>query len=229
MKRLQQLCRPPPDLGLRSAPPARGFRPAQWPATVAAQREQRCVVRWCSWPSGPPSWVGPSAKPPSICISVARTLRQWQLRSPQDLPAGSTALGRPLLRSSRHERNDVIALLHELGPATGVPTLQPASPPCRAPNSPTWCVAIAASGAPAHATSAHAALDHVPAPSGPWTSPRPRSPRRRLGSPTSSPCATWPAASNSSGCPPGAHRRRRLVRACAPLRLARRAPGPENG
>lgn len=57
----------------------------------------------------------------------ARTLRQWQY----DLRTANLqvhTLGRPVLHSSRHQRNDVIALLHELGPATGVPTLQACFP-----------------------------------------------------------------------------------------------------
>ena len=37
-------------------------------------------------------------------------------------------LGRPVLRSSRDERNAVLAVLDELGPATGLPTLQDAFP-----------------------------------------------------------------------------------------------------
>jgi len=56
-----------------------------------------------------------------------RTLRQWQ----QDLRYDKLEvqpLGRPVLRSSRHDRNAVIELLDELGPATGVPTLRECFP-----------------------------------------------------------------------------------------------------
>lgn len=60
-----------------------------------------------------------------------RTLRQWQ----HDLRANRLRvqpLGRPLLRSSRADRQEVLEVLHELGPATGVPTLRacfPTMPP----------------------------------------------------------------------------------------------------
>jgi transposase InsO family protein len=56
-----------------------------------------------------------------------RTLRQWQdeyHQLPRDLPLR----GRPLLRSSRQLRNEVIAVLEELGPATGLPTLRACFP-----------------------------------------------------------------------------------------------------
>lgn len=54
-----------------------------------------------------------------------RTLRQWQTRADK---AVLPALGRPTLRSSRHQRNTVLELLHELGPATGIPTLRACFP-----------------------------------------------------------------------------------------------------
>ena len=54
-------------------------------------------------------------------------MRQWRLdqreASPLPLP-----LGRPCLRAPRGLRNEVIALLDELGPATGVPTLRACFP-----------------------------------------------------------------------------------------------------
>jgi transposase InsO family protein len=57
----------------------------------------------------------------------ARTLRKWQSdfagRSPEVV-----VLGRPLERASASQRNEVIALLDELGPAVGVPTLQECFP-----------------------------------------------------------------------------------------------------
>jgi transposase InsO family protein len=58
-----------------------------------------------------------------------RTLRHWQhdllLRSPH-----IALLGRPALRSSRDQRQDVIALLDERGPALGLATLQACFPDC---------------------------------------------------------------------------------------------------
>lgn len=56
-----------------------------------------------------------------------RTLWQWQ----NDLLCRRRqlrTLGRPLSRASVGQRNEVIALLDELGPATGVPTLQDCFP-----------------------------------------------------------------------------------------------------
>jgi hypothetical protein len=50
----------------------------------------------------------------------ARTPRRWQDERRLGLPMA--LLGRPLLRSPRHARQAVLALLDELGPGVGVPT-----------------------------------------------------------------------------------------------------------
>jgi transposase InsO family protein len=55
------------------------------------------------------------------------TLRQWQA-SYVCARLRPCALGRPLLRASAHERNQVIDVLGELGPRTGLPTLQECFP-----------------------------------------------------------------------------------------------------
>jgi transposase InsO family protein len=55
-----------------------------------------------------------------------RTLRDWHQLLEGALPV--LALGRPALRSSRQQRNQVLDLLDELGPATGVPLLRDAFP-----------------------------------------------------------------------------------------------------
>lgn len=52
-----------------------------------------------------------------------RTLRQWQADCRHDA-LRVQFLGRPLCRAPVHERNQVIALLDELGPATGLPCLR---------------------------------------------------------------------------------------------------------
>ena len=61
-----------------------------------------------------------------------RTLRQWDHDFGQftpELPAVHfQPLGRPTLRSSPQQRNSVIALLDEFGPALGVPGLRLAFP-----------------------------------------------------------------------------------------------------
>jgi transposase InsO family protein len=57
-----------------------------------------------------------------------RTLRHWRhdllLPGPQPI----ALLGRPVLRSPREQRNDVIHLIDEYGPAIGVPSLRAAFP-----------------------------------------------------------------------------------------------------
>jgi hypothetical protein len=51
----------------------------------------------------------------------SRTLRSWRQKRPGETPR---PLGRPLLRSSREQRNEVLHLLDEVGPHLGVPTLR---------------------------------------------------------------------------------------------------------
>src|SRR5262249_16544171 len=58
----------------------------------------------------------------------SRTLRHWQAGCRNQV-LQVHVLGRPLLRASVEERNQVIDLLHELGPPTGLPTCADASPP----------------------------------------------------------------------------------------------------
>jgi transposase InsO family protein len=55
-----------------------------------------------------------------------RTLRDWRQRAPRAVAA--QPLGRPVLHSSCAERNAVIALLDELGPRIGMPTLRACFP-----------------------------------------------------------------------------------------------------
>jgi len=55
-----------------------------------------------------------------------RTLRDW--RHDQQHRGRLVLLGRPVLRSSREERNEVIHLIDEYGPAIGVPTLRACFP-----------------------------------------------------------------------------------------------------
>jgi len=55
-----------------------------------------------------------------------RTLRDW--RNDQRQPGPLALLGRPVLRSSREQRNEVIHLIDEAGPAIGVPTLRACFP-----------------------------------------------------------------------------------------------------
>jgi len=55
-----------------------------------------------------------------------RTLRDWCHKAPLDPRAAP--LGRPVLRSACADRNDVIAVIHRLGPRVGVPTLRDCFP-----------------------------------------------------------------------------------------------------
>jgi transposase InsO family protein len=121
VKRLRDLCRAPaPDLSV--------FRRRG----VARQRSQRQqehdvrsrVVALAQW-TGNLGWT---------CGEIAerlqlspRTLRQWQadLRCQRLRPQ---PLGRPTCRSSTGQRNAVLALLDEWGPALGVPALQASFP-----------------------------------------------------------------------------------------------------
>jgi transposase InsO family protein len=61
----------------------------------------------------------------------SRTLRQWQYNfeaQARQAPSPLILLGRPVHHASVAERNTVIELLHELGPATGLPTLRASFP-----------------------------------------------------------------------------------------------------
>jgi transposase InsO family protein len=52
-----------------------------------------------------------------------RTFRQWRSADQRQTPI-ATLLGRPVVRSPRERRNEVIHLLDELGPGLGLPTLR---------------------------------------------------------------------------------------------------------
>lgn len=121
MKRLQELCCPSSSSLTRTA--RRGSAP-QWPRRQREQTLRSSIVLLANW-TADLGWTLPQTAA-TLALS-ARTLRQWRYELQRD-SLQVHALGRPVLRSSRHERNDVIALLHELGPATGVPTLQACFP-----------------------------------------------------------------------------------------------------
>jgi transposase InsO family protein len=120
VKRLQELCGSPSPL-----PADNRRRPA--PQLPRRQREHDlrgnlvCLL----------DWTGSQGKTLSEIAEhlhlSPRTLRQWRYdrRVTASLPQ---TLGRPCLRSPRLLRNEVISLLDELGPATGVPTLRACFP-----------------------------------------------------------------------------------------------------
>ena len=56
-----------------------------------------------------------------------RTLRSWCADFQDTIPT-AVPLGRPAIRSPREERSTVLAVLDELGPATGLPTLRECFP-----------------------------------------------------------------------------------------------------
>lgn len=121
VNRLQQLCRPQPlDVGVWR----RRGDVRQRPQRQREQSLRSSVVHLADWTTDH-GWTLPqTAARLHLC---PRTLRHWQ-HQVQHARLQARSLGRPLLRSSRHDRNDVVALLHELGPRTGVPTLQACFP-----------------------------------------------------------------------------------------------------
>jgi transposase InsO family protein len=126
VRRLHELGRPPAcDLGgFTRRDPARRGHARQQPQRRREHQLRSCIVDLSQW-TAQRGWT--LAETAQRLRLAPRTLRQWQ----HDLRAATLhmhSLGRPVLRSSRHDRNDVIALLHELGPATGVPTLQACFP-----------------------------------------------------------------------------------------------------
>jgi len=121
VKRLRELCsQPPPDLSVFQR---RGFKRRGF-ARQRLQREREHVVRrrvaeLAQW-SNARGWA--SHEIAARLHLAPRTLRQWQADSCRQR-LRLQPLGRPTCRSSPGQRNAVIALLDELGPAIGVPTL----------------------------------------------------------------------------------------------------------
>jgi transposase InsO family protein len=121
VKRLSDLCQSPrPDLDDFAR---RGFARQR----IVREREHLLrsnVVDFCLWTEQ----QGLTLRQTADFLGLSpRTLRQWQ----QDLRCQKLQvqpLGRPTLRSARHDRNAVLELLGELGPATGVPMLQACFP-----------------------------------------------------------------------------------------------------
>jgi transposase InsO family protein len=119
VKRLHELGRSQPDLGAFS----RRGPGRQQPQRRREHELRLCIVDLTQWTAQRGWTLVATAERLRL---APRTLRQWQHDQHTALQAHS--LGRPVLRSSRHDRNDVLALLDELGPRTGVPTLQACFP-----------------------------------------------------------------------------------------------------
>jgi transposase InsO family protein len=121
VKRLADLCQPPATTPHAFTP--RGF------ARQRTLREREHLLRnnlvdFCHWTNEQGLTLQQTA---DVLHMLPRTLRQWQYdRTAQ--PLRVHPLGRPILRSSRHDRNAVLELLGELGPHTGVPTLRECFP-----------------------------------------------------------------------------------------------------
>ena len=130
MKRLSDLCQSPapaPHTRGRRGVAQRGFSRRGLAQRPQRQREQTLranLVDFRRWTGQ----QGLTLQQTADCLQLSpRTLRQWH----HDLhaaPLRVQPLGRRLLRPSRHDRNQVIELLDELGPATGVPTLHACFP-----------------------------------------------------------------------------------------------------
>lgn len=124
VKRLHDLCHPSnqPDGGRDDL--RRGF------AAQRLQREReldlrRRVIDFTHW-----THTAHDRSIADIAISLhlaPRTLCKWFADFHANLPT-PLPLGRPAIRSSRDDRQAVLALLSELGPATGLPTLQDCFP-----------------------------------------------------------------------------------------------------
>lgn len=122
VKRLQELCHPA-DATDDAAPVRRGFA-NQRPQRQRERDLRERVIDFSCW-TRQHGW---SIADIAIAIHLApRTLRQWFADFHRDT-SPLLPLGRPVLRSPRDERNAVLAVLDELGPATGLPTLQDAFP-----------------------------------------------------------------------------------------------------
>jgi transposase InsO family protein len=131
MNRLAQLCQPAAPAPARHTRHAVAQRPFSQRG-LARQRRQRQreqllrvnAVDFSRWAVQQGFTLGQSA----TCLRLpARTLRQWDHDRHVKL-VSVRALGRPALRSTRQDRNEVIELLDELGPATGLPTLHTCFP-----------------------------------------------------------------------------------------------------
>ena len=125
VKRLHDLCQP------RSAPPAK-IRRGSAPQLVRRQREYELrghVASLLPWTQSRGITFSQTAERLRL---APRTLRQWRLRQwrldQRDACPLALPLGRPCLRAPRAVRNEVIALLDELGAATGAPTLRACFP-----------------------------------------------------------------------------------------------------
>ncbi len=128
MKRLIELCHGGNATAPDAHPPtARGFNAQRDRREL--ERDLRCrVIDFAASTRQQHGWSIPDI---AIELHMApRTLRQWvadfqqaTITRPEPLP-----LGRPAIRSPRDDRQAVLAVLDELGPATGLPTLQDAFP-----------------------------------------------------------------------------------------------------
>jgi transposase InsO family protein len=113
---------PPEQTG--AAPRERG----PWWQQEPRQREQQVraeAVAWAQW-SRCLGWLAGEAA--RLLHVAARTLRQWIHDLGRRLPAAFVPRGRPALRSSREQREDVLEVLDELGPGVGLPSLRDCFP-----------------------------------------------------------------------------------------------------
>jgi len=131
VNRLSELCQPPAARPAPTTPPAvagqpfsqRGFRHQRWQRQREHDLRNR-LVDFHHWTARQGLTLPQTA---SLLDLAPRTLRQW-CQDASALAWPAPPLGRPALRPSRHDRNAVIELLDELGPAAGVPTLQACFP-----------------------------------------------------------------------------------------------------
>jgi putative transposase len=120
VNRVQQLCQP--IVNGREEAPRRG-EAWQWPQRRLEQDLRRNVVDLCVWTGGQGLSLPDTAE---LLGLAARTLRHW--RQMQNSGRPLQTLGRPVLRSPRNDRQEVLELLEELGAGVGVPLLRECFP-----------------------------------------------------------------------------------------------------
>ncbi len=98
-------------------PKRRGLS-GQAPRRGAERQVRRAILTFAGWAGR--SGAVPSSVARGLGVSE-RTLREWDEEESRQSPS---ARGRPATRSPRELRNFAIALLHLLGPTTGVPVMQ---------------------------------------------------------------------------------------------------------
>jgi transposase InsO family protein len=106
---------------LGEAAPAGRRRGSAWqrPRRQLEQQVHQGVLDFCTWAAG----LGLNRQEAAARLGLAdRTVRAWAAGLPPD--AAASPRGRPVLRSPRERRQQVLELLDSVGPGLGLPSLQ---------------------------------------------------------------------------------------------------------